>query len=214
LCICSPGHGPTAPPVASCHRWSFEKSWPRPCPCRVSTSYATAAVEHRIAHCEPRSFPRHASRVERRARRDGLSHACAPVKCHLKLSSPRFPKRPSQGLRAREPLRLPPPPERPVQPYYAALGLAARGCGRQPLSTEVAAIAARSRHGSVRPEGQSKKGFWISYTTLVERDLSHFERPYPLIVSIAPMASSNTTPQIAPNYCARRPAACRTPWAK
>jgi hypothetical protein len=61
--ICSPGHGPTAPPVSSCHRWSFEKSWPRSCPCRVSTSCATAAVERRIARFEPRSFLHHASRV-------------------------------------------------------------------------------------------------------------------------------------------------------
>jgi hypothetical protein len=62
-CLCSPGHGPTAPPVSSCHRWSFEKSWSRSCPCRVSTSYATAAVESRIARCEPRSFLHYASRV-------------------------------------------------------------------------------------------------------------------------------------------------------
>jgi hypothetical protein len=87
-CICSPGHGLAAPPVSSCHCWSFEKSWPRSCPCRVSTSYATAAVERRIARFEPRSFLHYASRVERRARHDGLSHACAPVQFRLKSSSP------------------------------------------------------------------------------------------------------------------------------
>ena len=49
---CSPGRGPTAPPVSNSHRWNSWKSWPRSCPCRVSTSCATAAVWRRIARCE------------------------------------------------------------------------------------------------------------------------------------------------------------------
>jgi hypothetical protein len=161
-CICSPGHGPTAPPVSSCHRWSFEKSWPRPRPCRVSTSYATAAVERCIARFEPRSFLHYASRVERRARHDGLSHACAPVKFRLKSSSPRCPKpivpRPSrEGTPETATL---PQPALAVQPSYAALGLAVRGCGRQPLGAEVAAIAARFRWRKRAARGTgAKKAF-------------------------------------------------------
>jgi len=48
----------------------------------------------------------------------------------------------------------------PVQPYYAALGLAARGCDRQPRGTEVTAIAARScqRERTARGAG-AKKAF-------------------------------------------------------
>jgi len=62
-CICAPGHGPTVPPVSNCHRWSFWKSWPQSCPCRVSASYATAAVERRIARFEPLSFLHYTSRA-------------------------------------------------------------------------------------------------------------------------------------------------------
>ena len=53
-----------------------------------------------------------------------------------------------------------PHPEPHVQPYYAALGLAARGCGRQPLGAGVAAITASSRQRERAAGGAgAKKAF-------------------------------------------------------
>ena len=98
----------------------------------------------------------------RRARRNGLSHACAPVKCRLQSSSPRLPKPtvPRPALEATPETSPLPHPELHVQPYYAALSLAARGCLPQPLGAVVAAIAARSRQWERAAGGtRAKKAF-------------------------------------------------------
>jgi hypothetical protein len=49
--------------VSHCLRWSFWKSWPPSCPCRVCTWYATRGVERRPARSGRQSFPPRASRV-------------------------------------------------------------------------------------------------------------------------------------------------------
>jgi hypothetical protein len=79
----------------------------------ISSSRPSHLPWHQLAVAKryTRSTQPTPARSRRRcARRDGLSHTCAPVKFRLKSSSPAFPNRPSRGLRAREPLRLLPSP--------------------------------------------------------------------------------------------------------
>jgi hypothetical protein len=69
-----------------------------------------------------------------------------------------------------------PHPEAHIQPCYAALGLAARGCGRQPLGAESQPSSRADASGSVLPRGRGEKGFWISHAFAASGDYAGLDR--------------------------------------